>query len=49
MSNQVELKAEISDELVETLSDYFLETESANWGNNAGRNPRSLLRLWNIP
>ncbi|MEC7274435.1 MAG: 50S ribosomal protein L11 methyltransferase, partial [Verrucomicrobiota bacterium] len=32
MSNQVEIKAEISDELVETLSDYFLETESENWG-----------------
>ena len=32
MSNQIELKAEITDELVETLSDYFLQTESMNWG-----------------
>ena len=32
MSNHVELKAEITEELVEILSDYFLETESAYWG-----------------
>ena len=32
MSNYVELKAEITEELVEILSDYFLETESAYWG-----------------
>ena len=31
MSSLVELKAEITDELVETLSDYFLETESEYW------------------
>ena len=32
MSYQIELRAEISDKLVEILCDYFLETESVNWG-----------------
>lgn len=32
MSNQVELRALIPDDLVETLDGYFFETESAYWG-----------------
>jgi ribosomal protein L11 methyltransferase len=32
MSNQVELRARISDDIVELLDGYFFETESAYWG-----------------
>lgn len=32
MSNQVELRAQISDDIVEILDGYFFETESAYWG-----------------
>lgn len=32
MSNQVELRAQIPDDLVEILDGYFFETESAHWG-----------------
>ena len=32
MSYQIELRAEITDKLLELLCDYFLETESVNWG-----------------
>lgn len=32
MSNQIELRAQIPDDLVEVLNDYFCETESAYWG-----------------
>lgn len=32
MSNQIELRGKIADELVDMLGDYFLETESEHWG-----------------
>ena len=32
MSNQVELRGGIPDEMADTLEDYFCETESQCWG-----------------
>ena len=32
MSNQVELRADIPDEMADPLEDYFCETESQYWG-----------------